>query len=72
VELLGQSSAWNCSAGNCGCNERDQQAQFRRERCRDSWSLLSTPIADHGSMVRQFAVNDPKPTWAVAVSSYED
>jgi hypothetical protein len=33
VALLRRSRARNCSAGNCGCNERDQQAQFRRERC---------------------------------------
>src|ERR1700730_3257320 len=24
VPLLRRSRAWNCSAGNCGCNERDQ------------------------------------------------
>ena len=33
VALLRRSRAWNCSAGNCGCTQRDQQAQFRRERC---------------------------------------
>src|SRR5215468_7695266 len=24
LALLRRSRAWNCSAGNCGCNERDQ------------------------------------------------
>src|SRR5882757_7583514 len=40
VAFWRRSRAWNCSAGNCGCTQRDQQAQFRRERC----SLLSAPL----------------------------
>src|SRR5580704_18387636 len=57
VALLRHSRAWNCSAGNCGCTERDQQAQFRRERC--SGRLGSAKQLSAGSQTEMASIKLP-------------
>src|ERR1700730_672539 len=49
VGLLRRSRAWNCLAGNCGCDERDQQATVPKGNdAVDGWGSAICPTADHG------------------------
>jgi hypothetical protein len=56
VALLRRSRAWNCSVGIAAVMSGISRHSSRRNGPLDGWGSAIRPTADHGSVVRQFAI----------------